>query len=99
MLALCGLCDLCGETFGFRRQRDKWEMPKPKDGLTLGGLARILRDHMNGTAARFAEVGARIDDLRRENAEVAGMVRALSQIVLRQVDEVAEHRQPIRQVF
>jgi len=74
-------------------------MPNPKDGLTLAGLARILRDHMNGTAARFAEVGARIDDLRRENAEVAGMVRALSQIVLGQVDEVAEHRQYIRQVF
>ncbi len=61
---------------------------------------------MNGTAARFAEVGSRIDDLRRENADVAGIVRDLSQIVLRQVDEVAEHRrfheehrQHIRQVF
>ncbi len=81
-------------------------MPNPKNGLTLGGLARILRDHMNGTAARFAEVGSRIDDLRRENADVAGIVRDLSQIVLRQVDEVAEHRrfheehrQHIRQVF
>ena len=81
-------------------------MPNPKDGLTLGGLARILRDHMNGTAARFAEVGARIDDLRRENAEVAGMVRALSQVMLRQMDDIAEHRrlheehrQHIRQVF
>jgi methyl-accepting chemotaxis protein len=81
-------------------------MPDPANGLTLEGLAWILRDHMNGTAARFAEVGARIDDLRRENAEVAGMVRDLSQIVLRQVDEVAEHRrfheehrQHVRQVF
>ena len=72
-------------------------MPNPKDGLTLAGLARILRDHMNGTAARFAEVGAGIDDLRRENAEVAGMVRALSQIVLRQVDEVAEHRRELEE--
>ena len=88
-------------------------MPTPKDGLTLKGLARILRDHMDGTALQFSEVrrqfsdvGARIDDLRRENAEVAGMVRDLSQIVLRQVDEIAEHRrlheehrQQIRQTF
>jgi exonuclease VII small subunit len=88
-------------------------MPNPKDGLTLEGLARILRDHMNGTALQFSEVrrqfsdvGTRIDDLRRENAEVAGMIRDLSQVVLRPVDEVAEHRrlheqhrQEIRQIF
>lgn len=81
-------------------------MPDGNDGLTLEGLARILRDHMDGTAARFAEVGTRIDDLRREVAGVAGMVRDLSQIVLRQVDEIAEHRrlheehrQEIRRVF
>lgn len=67
------------------------------DGLTLEGLAQILRDHMEGTAARFAEVGARIDDLRREVAGVAGMVRDLSQIVLRQVDEVAEHRRELEE--
>lgn len=79
-------------------------MPNPKDGLTLEGLARILRDHMDGTALQFSEVqrqfsdvGARIDDLRRENAEVAGMVRDLSQIVLRQVDEVAEHRRELEE--
>jgi methyl-accepting chemotaxis protein len=83
------------------------------DGLTLEGLAQILRDHMDGTAvkfdevrAQFAEVGLRIDDLRREVAGVAGMVRDLSQIVLRQVEEIAEHRrlheehrQTIRQIF
>ena len=88
-------------------------MPDSHHELTLPGLARILRDHMDGTALQFSEVrrqfsdvGVRIDDLRRENAEVAGMVRGLSQIVLRQVDEVAEHRreleehrQHIRQVF
>ena len=53
--------------------------------LTLEGLAQILRNHMDETAARFAE---------------------LAQIVLRQVDQVEdhrreleEHRQYIRQVF
>lgn len=74
-------------------------MADSNDGLTLEGLAQILRDHMDGTAARFAEVGARIDDLRREVAGVAGMVRDLSQIVLRQVDEMAEHRQQIQQIY
>lgn len=83
------------------------------DGLTLEGLAQILRDHMDGTAVKFdevrdqfAEVALRIDDLRREVAGVAGMVRDLSQIVLRPVEEVAEHRrlheehrQAIRQIF
>jgi septal ring factor EnvC (AmiA/AmiB activator) len=61
---------------------------------------------MDGTAARFARVGARIDDLRREVAGVAGMGRDLSQIVLRQVDEIAEHyrlqeehRQQVRRIF
>ncbi len=72
-------------------------MPDANDGLTLEGLARILRDHMDGTAARFAEVGARIDDLRREVVGVAGMVRDLSQVVLRQVDEVAEHRRELEE--
>lgn len=95
-------------------------MPDSNSELTLQGLAQILRDHMDGTAlqfaevrrqfsevgVRFAEVGSRIDDLRRENADVAGMVRALSQGMLRQMDDVAEHRrlheehrQHIRQVF
>jgi len=81
-------------------------MPTPRGGLTLQRLAGILRDHMDGTAARFAEVGMRIDDLRREVAGAAGMVRDLSQVVLRQVDEVAdhrreleEHRQHVRQIF
>ncbi|HSD52115.1 MAG TPA: hypothetical protein VLG48_11975, partial [Candidatus Methylomirabilis sp.] len=69
-----------------------WGMPKPKDELTLEGLAQLLRDHIEATGARFAEVGSRMDDLRREVAGVAGMVGDLSQIILRQVDEVAEHR-------
>lgn len=72
-------------------------MPDSKGGLTLEGLAQILRDHMNGAAARFAEVGARMDDLRREVGGVAGMVRDLSQVVLRQVDEVAEHRRELEE--
>ncbi len=74
-------------------------MPDANDGLTLEGLAGILREHMDGTAARFAEVGGRIDDLRREVANVAGMVQDLSQVGLRQVDEIAEHRQNLRQSF
>ena len=74
-------------------------MADSNGGLTLEGLARILRDHMDGTAARFAEVGGRIDDLRREVGGVAGMVRDLSQVVLRQVDEIAEHRRQIQQSY
>ena len=81
-------------------------MAESSDGLTLEGLAQILRDHMDGTAARFAEVRASIQDLRGEVGLVATLVRDLSQIVLRQVDEVAEHRrelqehrQHIRQIF
>jgi methyl-accepting chemotaxis protein len=81
-------------------------MPDADESLTLGGLARILRDQMDGTTARFAEVGARfaevhasIQDLRGEIGTVATLVRDLSQIVLRQVDEVAEHRQQLRQIF
>jgi methyl-accepting chemotaxis protein len=60
----------------------------------------------SGVQRQFSEVGARIDDLRRGNAEVAGMIRELSQIALRQMDEVAlhrrelgEHREQIRQIF
>jgi phosphoenolpyruvate carboxylase len=88
-------------------------VPSPKDDLTLQRLAGILRDHMDGTAARFAEVGTKIDDLRREVAGVAGIVRDLSQVVLGQVDEVSarrheleahrheleEYRQHVRQIF
>ena len=81
-------------------------MAASNDGLTLEGLARILRDHMEGTAAQFAEVRASIQDLRGEIGTVATLVRDLGQIVLRQVDEVAEHRheldehrQQIRQIF
>ena len=81
-------------------------MTESSNGLTLEGLAQILRDHMDGSAARFAEVRASIQDLRGEIGLVATLVRDLSQIVLRQVDEIAEnrreiaeHRQQIRQIF
>jgi len=74
-------------------------MPDANESLTLEGLARILREQMDGTAARFAEVRASFQDLRGEIGTVATLVRDLSQIVLGQVDEVAEHRQQIRQVF
>ena len=85
-------------------------MAESSDGLTLEGLAQILRDHMDGTAAQFAEERAErkaqdarwrasIQDLRGEIGTVATLVRDLGQIVLRQVDEVAEHRQHIRQIF
>ena len=92
-------------------------MAESSNGLTLEGLAQILRDHMDGSAARFAEERAErkaqdarwrasIQDLRGEVGLVATLVRDLSQIVLRQVDEVAEHRrelqehrQHIRQIF
>lgn len=67
--------------------------------LTLEGLAQILRDHMDGTAARFAEVGARIDDLRGDIGLVAALVRDLGQIVTRHHDELQEHRQQILQIF
>jgi len=85
-------------------------MAESNDGLTLEGLAQILRDHMDGSAARFAEERAErkaqdarwrasIQDLRGEIGTVATLVRDLGQIVLRQVDEVAEHRQQIRQIL
>ncbi len=76
------------------------------DGLTLAGLAQILRDHMDGTAvkfdemrAQFGEVGRRIDDLRGEIGTVAAVVRDLAQIVARHDDEIHEHRQQIRQIY
>ena len=92
-------------------------MAESNDGLTLEGLAQILRDHMDGTAARFADVAkqfaeeraerkaqdarwrAGIQDLRGEIGTVATIVRDLTQIVLRQVDQLEEHRQQIRQIY
>jgi chromosome segregation ATPase len=79
--------------------------------LTLEGLARILRDHMDATAAQFAEVGVRFDAvgarldtvtrqieaLQREIAGVAALVRELGQFVLRQVDERAEYRRELEE--
>ena len=72
-------------------------MTESSDGLTLEGLAQILRDHMDGTAAQFAEVRTSIRDLSGEIGTVATLVRDLSQIVLRQVDEVAEHRRELQE--
>jgi methyl-accepting chemotaxis protein len=92
-------------------------MAESNDGLTLEGLAQILRDHMDGSAARFAEERAErkaqdarwrasIQDLRGEIGTVASLVRDVSQIVLRQVDQLAEYRreseeqrQQVRQIF
>jgi chromosome segregation ATPase len=76
-----------------------------RDGeLTLDGLARVLRAHMDASAAEFAEmraqfaqVGTRIDDLRGEIGIVAGLVRDLAQIVARHDDEIGEHRRQIRE--
>lgn len=56
--------------------------------LTLKGLAQILRDHMDGTAARFTDVGVQIDALRGEIGAVTGLVRDLGQIVLRNTEQI-----------
>jgi len=81
-------------------------MAESNNGLTLEGLARILRDYMDGTAARFAEVRASIQDLRGEIGTVATLVRDLTQIVARHDDaiiehrrELDEHRREIRQIY
>ena len=88
-------------------------MGNANGGLTLEGLAQILRDHMDANASEFAEsrarfdaVGARIDDLRNEIGLVANLVRDLGQVVFRQVDQLEEyrrqgeeHRQQIRQIY
>ena len=72
-------------------------MAERSDGLTLEGLARILRDHMDGTAARFAEVRESIQDLRGEIGTVATIVRDLSHIVARHDDELIEHRRELEE--
>ena len=41
-------------------------MAESNNGLTLQGLAQILRDHMDGTAARFAEVANQFAEERAE---------------------------------
>lgn len=97
----------------FVSTRWRWAMADSNDGLTLEGLAQILRDHMDGTAARFAEVGARldavgarIDNLRGEVGIVATIVRDLADVVARHHDDIArhdreleEHRRQIGQIF
>jgi methyl-accepting chemotaxis protein len=88
-------------------------MPDADNSLTLEGLARILRDHAADAASQFAQLReqdarfqARMDELHREIAAVASMVRDLADVSVRQMDEVAEHRheleehrQHIRQIF
>ena len=74
--------------------------------LTLEGLARILRDHMDGTTAQFAEVGARLDAVGVRIDRLARIVEGLTQLATQHHEEIAEHRrlheehrQYIRQVF
>jgi Tfp pilus assembly protein PilN len=78
-------------------------MPDPIDGLTLEGLAQILRDHLTGTAAELAagraerraqdaELRSRIGDLRRETGTAATLVRDLTQVVARHQDDLAERQ-------
>ena len=85
-------------------------MAESSDGLTLEGLAQILRDHMDGSAARFAEERAErkaqdarwragLDDLRGQVVTVVGLVRDMSQNAARQAEELVEHRQHIQQIF
>ena len=85
-------------------------MSGANDGLTLEGLAQILRKHMDGTAAQFAEERAErqaqdaqwqagLTAPRGEIGLVAALVRDLGQIVARHVDELDEHRRQIRQFY
>jgi hypothetical protein len=81
-------------------------MANANGSLTLEGLAQILRDHMHGTAAGFAELRGSIADLRGEIGIVATIVRDLAQVSSRQGDDIArhereleEHRRYIAQIF
>lgn len=88
-------------------------MPGSDDSLTLEGLARILRDHMQESRARYGDVQAefaeararddrlreRIEELHREVGAVAVMVRDLAQIVARQINDRDEDRRYIREIF
>jgi len=60
-------------------------MAKANGSVMLEGLAQVLRDHMNGTAAGFA-------DLRGEIGVVAPLVRDLAQIVALQGENLARHQ-------
>jgi chromosome segregation ATPase len=74
-------------------------MAEPSGSLTLEGLAQILRQHMDWTAARFAEVGAHIGDLRAEIGRLAVLFVELAQVQLRQTEALEEHRGEIRQIL
>jgi len=85
-------------------------MTNVNHGLSLEDLAQVLREHMEGTAAQFAEERAErkaqeaqwpagLADLRGEIGIVAALVRDLGQIVARHVDELDEHRQQMRQIY
>lgn len=83
------------------------------DSLTLDGLARILRDHIDWTAARFGEVGtrldavvaglgslgSRVDDLTGQMQALAGIVRDQALRAEDRDSEIREMRQYIRQIF
>lgn len=86
-----------------RALAEERKMPDSGDGLTLEGLAQILRDHMTGTAAQFAEerterraqdaqLRSGIEELRREIGLVATLIRDLGQIVARHDDQIDEQR-------
>jgi glutathione S-transferase len=85
-------------------------MPESDGPLTLEGLAQILRQHMDASAAQFAEeraerqaqdvqLRARMDELRGQVVIVADLAHAMSQNALRQAEELAEHRQEIRKIY
>jgi chromosome segregation ATPase len=75
-------------------------MADPTNGLTLVGLARLLRDHVSESAERLAEereerraqdaqLRAGIEDLRREIGTAASLIRDLGQVVSRHHDQLA----------
>ncbi|HSB73666.1 MAG TPA: hypothetical protein VLT62_30435 [Candidatus Methylomirabilis sp.] len=67
--------------------------------LTLEGLAQILRNHMDETAARFAELAQivlrQMEQLEEHRRELAEHRREVAD----QGRQIEEHRQYIRQVF
>ena len=64
-------------------------MVDPDAGLTLEGLARILRDHMDGTATQFADVGVRLDAVGERIDRVARIVGDLTQLASQHHEDLA----------